>query len=62
MKNDVYVANKTPAEKLLWSKCVGPDGNIPGIFNINFRGAILGDNGGKFKFDRANLRFTWRQC
>lgn len=49
-----------PATTRLWSKCIASDGN-PGILNVNFRVAIIGD-GGDFDVDTETLKYQWRKC
>jgi len=46
-------------ETLLWSQCIGSDGN-PGILNVDVRGAI--DGTGSFEFDSEEWDFAWRKC
>ncbi|KAF2202024.1 hypothetical protein GQ43DRAFT_431120 [Delitschia confertaspora ATCC 74209] len=49
------------ANRDVWSKCVGADGN-PGILNVNLRGALNGDKGGSFEINTENLKYKWRKC
>ncbi|KAG6362688.1 hypothetical protein INS49_007781 [Diaporthe citri] len=44
----------------LWSQCIGADGN-PGILNVNFRVAIVGD-GSSFDVDTETLNYKFRKC
>lgn len=44
----------------LWSQCIGADGN-PGILNVNFRVAVVGD-GSSFDVDTETLNYKFRRC
>lgn len=44
----------------LWSQCIGADGN-PGILNVNFRVAVVGD-ASSFDVDTETLRYQFRRC
>ncbi|POS69416.1 hypothetical protein DHEL01_v212190 [Diaporthe helianthi] len=44
----------------LWSQCISGDGN-PGILNVNFRVAIVGD-GSSFDVDTETLNYKFRRC
>jgi hypothetical protein len=55
------VALNVPSSKLLWSQCIGSDGN-PGILNVDVRGAIGGSGTGNFEIDEETWYFAWRKC
>ncbi|KAL1850641.1 hypothetical protein Daus18300_012852 [Diaporthe australafricana] len=44
----------------LWSQCIGADGN-PGILNVNFRVAVVGD-ASSFDVDTETLKYAFRRC
>lgn len=48
-------------DQKVWSKCIGGDGN-PGMLNVNFRTALIGDGHGYFEVQTENWDFVWRQC
>jgi len=58
---DFSVNLNVPSSKLLWSQCIGSDGN-PGILNVDVRGAIGGSGTGSFEIDEETWFFVWRKC
>lgn len=51
------------AGKKAWGPCTGSSGDI-GLFNINFRPALTGDDGDKAYFEALTQEWDldWRRC
>lgn len=59
--NEDVTLHSNFAGKQVWSPCLGSDG-YTGIFNVNFRGALIGDNRASFETYNQRWALEWRRC